>query len=75
MDRVKRIAHQILEIHGDSFTGDFEKNKEVLNQVAHIRSKQLRNEVVGVITRLVKMGAPKEEPEKREATLTEVAKA
>jgi len=41
---------QLLERYGDMFTDDFEKNKEVLNKVAVIRSKGLRNEVAGYIT-------------------------
>ena len=50
MDRVRRIAEQILEKHPDLFTTDFEKNKELLIEVAIIRTKALRNEIAGYIT-------------------------
>ena len=50
MDRVRRIAEQILEKHPDLFTADFENNKELLIEVAIIRTKALRNEIAGYIT-------------------------
>ncbi len=63
MDRVKRIANQILEVHRRSFSDDFEKNKEVLEKVANIKSKALRNQIAGIITRSIKLSAPKAEPD------------
>ncbi len=54
MNRIKRISMQLLDRYSDMFTGDFEKNKEVLNKVAVIRSKGLRNEVAGYITIYIK---------------------
>ena len=50
MNRIKRISMQLLERYTDMFTDDFEKNKGILNKVAVIRSKGLRNEVAGYIT-------------------------
>ncbi len=50
MNRIKRISMHLIEKHGDTFSNDFEKNKEVLNKVAVIRSKRLKNEVAGYIT-------------------------
>lgn len=44
----------LLEKHSSLFTTDFEKNKEVLSQIAVIRSKELRNEIAGYITRIMK---------------------
>jgi len=41
---------RLLEKYGDMFGIDFDKNKEVLNKVAVIRSKGLRNEIAGYIT-------------------------
>jgi small subunit ribosomal protein S17e len=64
MDRVKRISMQILDKYGNLFTNDFEKNKDLLSQVAVIRSKQLRNEVAGYITDFMKESeVPEEESE------------
>ena len=51
----------ILEKHPDLFTTDFEKNKELLTEVAIIRTKALRNEIAGYIT--AAMHVRMEEPE------------
>lgn len=53
MDRVKRIAYQALDKYGENFTTNFEKNKEIFGKYAYVRSKQLRNEIVGFITKLM----------------------
>ncbi len=75
MNRVKRVAYQILELHRDSFTDDFEKNKEVLEKVALVRSKQLRNEIAGFITKLIGGAEPEETAENLEAIAPEAATA
>jgi len=54
LDRVERIASQIIERHGNVFTDSFEENKKILGKIAVIRSKELRNELAGYVTRLVK---------------------
>lgn len=54
MDRVRRISMEILGKYRNLFTDNFDKNKTILGQVAVIRSKQLRNEIAGYITDLVK---------------------
>ncbi len=56
MNRIKRISMQLLERYGDMFSIDFDKNKEVLNKVAIIRSKGLRNEIAGYITGYMRLG-------------------
>lgn len=67
MNRIKRISMQLIEKHTDLFSDDYEKNKEVLNRVAIIRSKQLRNEVVGYITAFIKSQINSTEEEKAAA--------
>jgi len=54
---VKRIARDILEVHLQLFTPDFEKNKEILkeNKIADIPTKRLRNRILGYITHLMKL--------------------
>ncbi len=51
MNRIKRIAMQLIERYDGTFTTDFESNKQLLNKIAVFRSKELRNEVAGYITR------------------------
>ena len=52
---IKRVTHQLVDLHGDEFTDNFEKNKELLNQYVIIQSKLIRNRIAGYIVHLVKM--------------------
>lgn len=54
MDRIKRLSMQAIERYGTKFTADFGENKKVLDQVSVIRSKGLKNEIAGYITKYVK---------------------
>jgi small subunit ribosomal protein S17e len=54
VDRIKRLSNQVLEQHKDKFTADFSGNKKLLDQLAIVRSKGLKNEMAGYITKLVK---------------------
>jgi small subunit ribosomal protein S17e len=71
MDRIKRYAQQLLDKYPDLFTASYEENKKVLEKVAVINSKQLRNELAGYITRYMSKGQDKkqiiEEVEAKEA--------
>jgi small subunit ribosomal protein S17e len=67
MNKIKRISTQLLERYGEMFSIDFDKNKEVLNKVAVIRSKGLRNEIAGYITGYMR-SAMNSEQETREET-------
>lgn len=50
---VKKTAIQLVNLYGDEFSTDFNKNKEVINK--HIKlSKKLRNVIAGYIVRLKK---------------------
>lgn len=50
MNRIKRISAELLEKYPDKFGLDFNNNKNVISEVAIIRSKVLRNELAGYIT-------------------------
>ena len=54
MDRIKRLSMEVLSQHKDKFTADFAGNKKILDQLAVIRSKGLKNEMAGFITKFVK---------------------
>jgi small subunit ribosomal protein S17e len=54
LDRVRKLATQLLEKYSTLFSVDFEKNKQALESVSIIRSKSLRNKIAGYITRLQK---------------------
>ncbi|GCA62782.1 ribosomal protein S17e [Kipferlia bialata] len=51
---VKRAARQVIEAHYTRLGLDFDVNKRVLDNVAVIQSKRLRNQVAGYITHLMK---------------------
>jgi small subunit ribosomal protein S17e len=51
---IKHIAKDLFEKYSEKFTTDFEKNKEVVKQLAEIKSKRIRNIVAGYLTSLKK---------------------
>ncbi|HUI86469.1 MAG TPA: hypothetical protein VLY21_04870 [Nitrososphaerales archaeon] len=61
MDRIRSLSEQILHRYPESFGPDFEKNKEVLEKLTLITSKQLRNHVAGYIARLLRVDTEAEE--------------
>ena len=54
MDRIKRLSYEVLDEHKPKFGVDFADNKKVLYQIAIIRSKGLKNEIAGYITKFIK---------------------
>ncbi len=50
---IKAISLELLEKHTDKFTSDFDANKAVVDEVALIGSKRVRNRIAGAITRKV----------------------
>lgn len=61
MDRTRRISELLLERHPEVFSTDFEKNKEALETLAQVSSKQLRNRVAGYIAKSLKVDSADEE--------------
>ena len=45
---------EVLDLHKSKFGLDFVENKKILDQIAIIRSKGLKNEIAGYITKLIK---------------------
>ena len=54
MDRIKRLSYEVLDAHKSKFGEDFTDNKKALDQISIIRSKGLKNEVAGYITKFIK---------------------
>ena len=54
MDRIKKLSLEVLENHKDEFGTDFVDNKKNLERFAIIRSKVLKNEIAGYITKFLK---------------------
>lgn len=73
MDRIKRLAIDLLKNYKEQFGIDFAQNKKVLGQVSIIRSKSLKNELAGYITKHIKRELDMEN-EKQELSQTVDAK-
>ena len=51
---VKRTTLQLIEENADKFKTDFDENKKIVEELANIPSKKLRNIIAGYATRLTK---------------------
>jgi len=51
---IKSAGDRLFEQHGERFSRDFAKNKEILPQVAEVRSKKIRNILAGYLSAKVK---------------------
>jgi small subunit ribosomal protein S17e len=49
---IKKMAKELLEKYEERFSDDFEQNKKVLEEIAEIPSKNIRNRIAGYITSL-----------------------
>jgi small subunit ribosomal protein S17e len=65
-DTVKRISRELLRTFPERFTGEFESDKQMVNELVITPSKRLRNRIAGYITRLKMVEAER-------AAATEVA--
>ncbi|MDX1595436.1 MAG: hypothetical protein R3327_00670 [Nitrosopumilaceae archaeon] len=61
MDRIKRLSFKVLDKHKSQFGENFDENKEILDKVTIIRSKGLKNEIAGFITKFLKKEKRNEE--------------
>ncbi len=52
--QIKNLADTLLGQYNDKFTDNFEKNKKILEELAIISSKKIRNRLVGYITHVIK---------------------
>ena len=52
---VKRMTQKIYQLHKESFTNDYVKNKELVKKYLDIRSQKLENVIAGYVTKLVKI--------------------
>ncbi|MEM1930629.1 MAG: 30S ribosomal protein S17e [Sulfolobales archaeon] len=59
---IKRTARKLMELYPGEVSEDFEKNKEVVLKYLDIKSKKLRNQIAGYLTRLVKLSKRAEVP-------------
>jgi small subunit ribosomal protein S17e len=65
LNKVRKLAEELLAKYPTFFSANFEANKKALEQVAIIRNRALRNQLAGAITSL----ASEIEPVKSESTV------
>ena len=61
MNKVRRLAEELVTRYPSLFGGDFDKNKEALSQVTIVRTRSLRNQLAGAITKIMHDHAPEED--------------
>lgn len=66
---VKRTARRLLELFPNEISSDFNVNKELVKKYVHVKSKKLRNQIAGYLTRLVRL--KQERPEEIQGALSE----
>lgn len=49
MNRVKKLSTELLNRYPDKFNVDFQQNKKTIDEIAKVRSKELRNQIAGYI--------------------------
>jgi len=54
VDRIKRLSYEVLDQHKSKFNENFADNKKLLDELTIIRSKGLKNEIAGYITKFIK---------------------
>jgi small subunit ribosomal protein S17e len=52
-ETIKKFARSIIEKYPDKFSQDYENNKKLLEEVADIQSKKLKNKIAGYVTTLI----------------------
>jgi len=50
-DYVKKIGNVLLERYPKAFTDDFEQNKESVDKLTNVDSKDVRNRIAGYVAR------------------------
>ena len=51
---VKNIAKKLIKAHGQEFTPEFDKNKELVEKYTNVSSSKIRNGIAGYTARLMK---------------------
>lgn len=49
MNRVKKLSTELLNRYPDKFNVDFQQNKKLIDEIAKVKSKELRNQIAGYI--------------------------
>ncbi len=58
MNKIRRLAEELVTRYPSLFGPDFDKNKAALAQVTVVRTRSLRNQLAGAITKIVHEKGP-----------------
>ena len=58
-DDIKKTSFELIEKFPDRFSNDYNKNKDILNEMRIVTEKRLRNRIAGYIARSVKVRSSK----------------
>ncbi|MDG6221062.1 MAG: 30S ribosomal protein S17e [Candidatus Thermoplasmatota archaeon] len=47
---IKRVAIELVQRYPEDFNGDFQHNKEMVNELSDVESKEMRNKIAGYAT-------------------------
>ena len=47
---IKRVAIELVERFPEKFTGDFDHNKKMVDELATVQGKSMRNRIAGYVT-------------------------
>ena len=69
-EAIKKLARELLVTHHEKFSADYEANKKSVDILVDSKSKRVRNQVAGYVTRLRVIENQKASGELGETTLT-----
>jgi small subunit ribosomal protein S17e len=52
---IKRVAIALVRNHPEAFTGDFQHNKKMVQELTDVTTAMLRNRIAGYVTRYRKL--------------------
>jgi len=71
LNRVKKLPTELLNRYPDKFNIDFQQNKKTIDEIAKVRSKELRNQIAGYIASYINRQT-KEQNKKIEEDVEEI---
>jgi ribosomal protein S17E len=59
LNKVRKLAEELVEKHQNLFSADFNENKQALEKIITIRNRAVRNQLAGIISVIVRERSPK----------------
>jgi small subunit ribosomal protein S17e len=51
--QIKNVSERLLKMFPAKFSKDFDHNKKIVDELLHLKSKDVRNKIAGYITHLI----------------------